>query len=77
MPWLLESPENMSVCGSGQWHGTDCPPKTEGGGDAHTHSHPNNYSFSGAVSRLFRGPAFTVMPELYCTGHFPHSMKTT
>lgn len=25
----------------------------------HTHSHPNNYSFSGAVSRLFRGPAVT------------------
>lgn len=40
MPWLLESPENMSVCGSGQWHGTDCPPKPEGGGKrTPTHIH--------------------------------------
>lgn len=49
VPWLLESLENMSDCGSGQWHGTDCPPKPEGKKTTHTHSHPNNYTFSGAA----------------------------
>lgn len=39
VPWLLESLENMSVCGSGQWHGTDCPPKPEEKKRTPTHIH--------------------------------------
>lgn len=39
VPWLQESLENMSICGSGQWHGTDCPPKTERKKKIPTHVH--------------------------------------